>query len=135
MPSLSRVAVRLALAWLVLGLAGMTAGELSSSRTAGLIAPTWLHALVVGWLTQLVFGVGWWLLPRPPAVRRAPWAPLAWGVVATLNAGLVLRVLAEPWARAGGGAVPALILPAAAALQLAAAVGFAVIAWRRTART
>ena len=74
MPTISRWFVRSALASLLLGLGlGAASGWWGG---AGLLAPTVLHLLVVGWLTQMVFGVAFWLFPKystdqPRAIKLA----------------------------------------------------------------
>lgn len=67
-----------------------------SLTAAGLILwPTYVHLLVVGWLTQLIFGVAYWMFPRPRAAA-SPWTErLGWVAYGCLNAGLLLRALAE----------------------------------------
>ena len=69
MPTLSRVAVRLALVSLVLG-AAIGAALLAAPTLGG--QPPWrllpLHVelLLFGWLVQLTMGVAYWILPRTP---------------------------------------------------------------------
>ena len=127
MPTLSRWFIRTALAALVagLGLAVLTASE----PTGGLLSPTVLHLLVVGWLSQMVFGVAYWLFPTRSgaAPRGRDW--LAVVCYVTLNAGLLLRVAAEPTASASAVRTTALI--GSAVLQLAAALAFVVNTWPR----
>lgn len=58
--------------------------------------PVFYHTLMVGWITQIIFGVSIWMFPRytrenPRGNDRLSW--LAWFA---LNAGLLLRVIAEP---------------------------------------
>ena len=97
MPALSRWFIRTALLALT---AGLGIGLVTAVRGgAGLLAPTVLHLLVVGWLCYL-----------------------------TLNAGLVLRVLAEP---ATAGSARTMALAGSAALQLAAAAAFVANTWAR----
>lgn len=128
MPGLSRWFIRAALLSLLLGLA---LGVVSAWRgTGGLLAPTVLHLLVVGWLTQMVFGVAFWLLPKYASDRpRGPeW--LAWVCFGTLNVGVALRLAAEPLTAAGHPAPAALI--GSGLLQVVAAVAFAINTWPRT---
>jgi len=127
MPTLSRWFVRTALAALLLGfgLGAATAG----SGAGGLLAPTVIHLLVVGWLTQMVFGVAFWLFPKFAADRPRGFEWLGWVCYGTLNAGLLLRVVAEPIATPGSAR--AVALAASAMLQLAAAVSFAINTWPR----
>jgi hypothetical protein len=65
--------------------------------------------LVVGWLTQLILGVAWWLFPplklglrgdAPQSVRRGQAQrgsePLFWATFLCLNAGVLLRAIFDP---------------------------------------
>lgn len=84
---------------------------------------------MVGWLTQLIFGVMHWMFPKfSPDSPRGSQAVM-WFVFVTLNLGLLLRMLAEPltgqsllWDRA---------LAISASLQWAAALAFVVNTWPR----
>ncbi|MBL8987682.1 MAG: hypothetical protein JNJ80_15525 [Gemmatimonadetes bacterium] len=128
MPTISRWFVRSALASLLLGLGlGAASGWWGG---AGLLAPTVLHLLVVGWLTQMVFGVAFWLFPKysTDQPRGPEW--LAWICWGSLNVGVLVRVVAEPLAAAGRPVPAALIV--SALLQLVAAIAFAVNTWPRT---
>jgi len=99
--------------------------------------------LVVGWLTQLIVGVSWWLFP-PLKLGLAPGAPrprhgqeqrgsepLFWLSVALLNVGVLLRGLGLPlyaWTQArlflALSGLSGLIL-------LAAAIAFVANVWGR----
>ena len=132
MPLLARWHVRLAFVWLLAGLVLWTALAWTPSPGASLALarPAALHCITVGFLTQVVFGVAGWLLPRPRAQAAAGVGPaLDVVVLVALNAGLVLRVLAEPrWLFARGAAE---CVAAGAVLQCVAALAFVVRAWPR----
>lgn len=128
MPALTRWFVRTALVSLLAGLGLGLAGAIRG--TGGLLAPTVLHLLVVGWLTQMVFGVAFWLFPKYAPGRPRGSERLGWVSYGCLNLGVVLRVAAEP-AAAVGGAAPA-ALAASGILQWIAAAAFAVNTWPRT---
>jgi hypothetical protein len=86
-----------------------------------------LHLITVGWLTQTIWGVAFWLLP--PASRERPHGQtkfLTLGFV-LLNAGLILRVFAEP----ASGAWTAPVLALSAGTQWVAAVLAAAALWPR----
>jgi hypothetical protein len=118
MPLLSRLLIKTAFVHLF---AGLLLGVVWSH-------PAVFHLLTVGWLTQLIFGVAYWLFPRHS--KEAPFGRhrligVAWGM---LNVGLILRVTAEPRAHDGawGG-----VLVASALLQAAASLLFVVYFWSR----
>lgn len=67
----------------------------SSPARAGLSA-TYLHLLVVGWLTQLIFGIAHWLFPRASAATPRGDERLGWAGLLLLNLGLLLRAGIEP---------------------------------------
>lgn len=91
--------------------------------------PTYVHLLVVGWLTQLIFGVAYWMFPRYPVERLSGSERLGWATFVLLNLGLLLRVIAEPWhALAGRGAA---LLVSSALLQLLGGWTFVVNTWPR----
>jgi len=86
--------------------------------------PVYLHLLVLGWLSQLVTGVAYWMFPR--VERGAPptdWR--GWAVFGMLNGGLLVRIVTEPTM------VPGPWLPLAALLQFLAMAIFAWSIWPR----
>ena len=129
--------VRAALCWLVAGavVGGlMLLDDALPGALVAWLAPSHAHMLFVGWFLQFVIGVAYWLLPR----KRTPAQPLGYderlGMLATLalNAGLLLRVGAEPIARMGQrSALTQVALGSVALLQVTAIVVFAAQLWPR----
>lgn len=134
MPPITRWCVRSALLWFVLALATgvLLAGDVSA-RIPGtdwaLPYPTYLHLLTVGWLTNLIFGVAFWMFPRYTAEHPRGSDRLGWLAYAGLNAGLVLRVLGEPALLPGSAAGTLLLL--SAGLQLLGGWAFVLNTWPR----
>jgi len=132
MPNDARYMIKTALVWLCLALvAGVASAAFGTPRgwwPGVSLYPTVLHLITVGWLTQLIFGVAYWLFPRWS--RDAPHGPyqVVRGVYVMLNAGLVLRVIAEPFPRLG---LRMELLVTSSVLQAAAAIAFAVYMWNR----
>jgi hypothetical protein len=132
MPPLTRWFVKSALVYFVaaLGLGILlqagTVRELPLLRVAW---PTYVHILVVGWLTQLIFGVAYWLFPRYSAERPRGSDRLGWTSFALLNAGLVLRIIGEPMAALGSN-MGALLVTSAVA-QFLAGMAFVANTWPR----
>lgn len=134
MPALTRWCVRAALVYLVGGMAmGSWMLIVQADRGYAPSAP-WptlhAHLLLVGFLLLLVFGVASWMFPKVAGAR--PGREGGWVAFALLNAGLLLRLLAEPFAvRADSAPVWDVLLGVAAVLPAAAAVAFGVAIWPR----
>ena len=129
--------VRAALCWLVAGVVVgglMLLDDALPGALVAWLAPSHAHMLFVGWFLQFVIGVAYWLLPR----KRTPAQPLGYderlGMLATLalNAGLLLRVAAEPITRMGqGSTLTQVALGGVALLQVTAISIFAAQLWPR----
>jgi hypothetical protein len=109
-------------------------GWLQIGRWFGAVYISQLHLLVVGWITQLAIGVAYWMFPRflktdNPRPRGSD--TLAWAVYLCLNAGLVLRLAAEPFYLMTGQSWLAALVALSGVLQAAAAVGFGLLIWAR----
>lgn len=134
MPRLTRWFLRSGLLCLLLalGLGVALPAAFSSTPWAAALWPVQLHLLTVGWLTQLIFGVAWWLFPRAPAgpVRGSEW--LGWISFWCLQSGLLLRTIFEPL-RLMGQLSPAgvSLVGLSALLHFLAAGAFALAIWPR----
>jgi hypothetical protein len=129
MPSLSRWIIRVAFVYLLLG---FTIGGLLLAHKGIPIHPmlwAWLPVhiefLLMGWIVQLTFGVGFWILPRFWQKPRRPRESLALLAFLLLNAGIWLVVAATVF-HAGRPT-----LSVGRALEGAAVVLFALHGWRR----
>lgn len=90
----------------------------------GLIAyfkTTHLHAGVAFFLC-MVMGVAFWMMPRPGQIRQEG---LEAATYVLLNAGLVLRLVAEPWLLYSGDESLRPVLVASGLMQVAAVATFA----------
>jgi len=88
--------IRAALLYLGAGVA-LGAAMLAGVDPQALLRCRPLHAemLLVGWLVQLAFGVGYWILPRLPGARPRGNESAAWLALLLLNAGLLTAGLAQ----------------------------------------
>jgi hypothetical protein len=84
---------------------------------------------VVGWLTQLIFGVAFWLFPRFSAALPRGSEALGWASFILLNLGLLLRIVGEPWLALGGNTGSLLV--ASAVAQLLGGWAFVANTWPR----
>lgn len=135
MPTITRTFIKTALAYALTGMLLSTLGLIHNALRLhpvwGLMQPTALHLIVVGWLTQLIFGVALWMFPVwSKAQPRGPEIP-TWLCYGLLNVGLVVRLLAEPLNSYRPSAVLGALLVIAAVLQVAAVLIFVGLAWRR----
>lgn len=100
MPLATRLAIRLALGWLVVG---MAMGVVVAAARAGLLPPrsslalmVHIPAVLVGWFAQLVIGVAYWMMPKygrsDARWPRGPERPFLAAIVA-LNVALLIAVL------------------------------------------
>lgn len=132
MPFATRVALRLAFAWLLLSLVAWTALPAlaaTGNPVWGLRATVW-HLFVVGWLTQLVFGVALWFFPVLRDVPRRGNPRLAVAALVMLNVGLLVRAVGEPLGLRGVMTMRPM-LAVSAALQLVAGVCIVALLWPR----
>jgi len=121
------------LAYAAIGIALWSAATIPALLTAqpwlATVQPAALHLITVGWLTQMIFAVAHWLFPKHP--RRPPRGRegLAAAAAVTLNAGVLLRLGAEPWQRLYADAPWLLAL--AGTLMWLGVLGWIVHLWPR----
>ena len=132
MPKFSVWASRLSLLYF---LAGFTIGALLLINKAAPIYPaiwSWLPVhiefLLMGWIVQLVFAVGYWIFPRFKVEPKRGNPALAWASLVLLNAGVVSV------SESGFGGQAAWLL-GGRVLQVAAVLLFAAQLWLRTKPT
>ncbi len=130
MPTITRWFVKTSLALLVLALGLGIYQQIPGAPQSGLF-PVYLHLLTFGWLTQLIFGIAIWMLPKFTSERPRGYEWVNWLTYISLNAGLVLRAIFEPLQGASVLAWSGAALMVAALLQWLAGVSFAAQAWFR----
>lgn len=95
------------------------------------LQPTAIHLVVVGWLTQLIFGVALWMFP--PWSKQTPRGPerANWACYFLLNTGLLLRLVAEPLNGYRPSVLLGWLLVASAVFQVGAVWLFVGLIWSR----
>jgi len=135
MPRLARLYIKTGLLYFVIALlmALALAAQPVFNLPAGIAAlrPVYLHLLMVGWVTQLIFGVVYWMFPKYSKEQPRRSEKLAWWVFGLLNAGLILRAVGEPLATLRPDMNAGWLLAISALLQLAAGWGFVFNTWSR----
>ena len=135
MPPLTRWTIRLAMLYLV---AGTISGALywlqlqyQWWRPLAALNPVYVHLLVVGWLTQLIYGVIYWMFPIISKTNMRGDPRLAWSAVILLNVGLLLRAISEPWRVMDANPTNGALLTLSAVLQGVAAWLIVLVCWPR----
>ncbi len=134
MPTLTRWFIKTSFVYLALGLiAGLWLAGESVFHLPALdeLLSIYIHLLVLGWLTQLVFGVVYWMFPKYSAERPRGSEALGWWTYALLNIGLLMRAIAEPAQSMDPSPVTGWMLVIAAGLHLLSALGFVLNSWKR----
>jgi hypothetical protein len=93
--------------------------------------PVYIHLLVIGWLSQLIFGVAFWMFPIFSREKPRVSENLGWAIYILLNASLILRAIAEPWQSQHPNMGFAWLLILSAILQWLAGLLFVFNTWGR----
>lgn len=136
MPALTRWTIKSALLYLVAALVLALVLALDPfvpwfPAFVPFLLPVYLHVFMVGWVTQMIFGVVYWMFPIVTRARPRGNEQLAWAVFVLLNIGLLLRVVAEPLLAVRPEAIWGWMLVISAVLQWLAAVAFVYNSWPR----
>ncbi len=130
MPRIARVFIKTGLIYFLASLLLGLAAEFNWLQYPGMIPLFW-HLLMVGWITQIIFGVSMWMFPgrtREEGFKAQLWA---WLTYICLNTGLLLRVIAEPVTYFQSGAIWEILIVLSAVTQVAAAVFYIIELWPR----
>jgi hypothetical protein len=135
MPTLTRWYLKTALLYLA---AALLSGAVLALR--GLVqlggylqglSPVYFHLFMVGWVTQLIFGIVYWLFPVYSKERPRGHDWLGWTTYGLLNAGLLLRALSEPMNALEPGQAWGWLLAISAGAQWLAGLAFFLNTWPR----
>jgi hypothetical protein len=135
MPRLTRCFIKTALIYLA---ASLLVGVLVLVRAAfelpaelAALTPVYFHLFMVGWVTQLIFGMLFWMLPRHSKEKPRGNEPLAWATYILINLGLILRAIGEPLIALQPTSGSGWLLALSALLQLIGGWAFIGNAWPR----
>ncbi len=135
MPRLTRYFIKTALIYLV---AALFVGALVLARSAfnlsdalAALTPVYFHLFMVGWVTQLIFGMLFWMLPKVSKERPRGNERLAWVAFVSINIGLLLRAIGEPLVTLQPDIGAGWLLALSAVLQLIGGWAFIGNAWPR----
>jgi hypothetical protein len=89
------------------------------------------HALMVGWITQIIIGVSNWMFPgriKEESFSNQRWE---WVAFSGLNIGLPLRFLAEPMTTPFESSVWSYVLIISAIFQFFGILSYVIAIWPR----
>lgn len=130
MPLISRTFIKAGMVFFVLSLVAALIMEIDIAALPA-IMPLFWHMLMVGWITQIIFGVSIWMFPgrnREEGFKAQKWG---WLTFLFLNAGLVLRIISEPLVSTSASEIWKLLLVGSALLQFVAGVTYLIEMWPR----
>lgn len=128
MPLLTRTFIKTALVYFMLAL---VLGILLALHVSNSWFPVYIHLLVFGWLTQLIFGVVYWMFPKYSNQLPRGREVLGWVTYGTLNIGLILRAIAEPLQASQANNLFGALLVLSAIMQWLSGVTFVANTWQR----
>ncbi len=135
MPPVTRWFIRTSLicfvAALLTGTLLAACGPLQLPAFFNTLTPLFFHLFMVGFVAQLIFGMVFWMFPKASKEQPRGSERLAWLTYGCLNAGLLVRVLAEPVQTAAPQPIWGWLLVVSALLQWIAGALFVVNTWNR----
>jgi len=135
MPALTRWFIKSALAYfvgaLLLGVALAMPAVFAIPPAVVTLGPVYVHVFMVGWVAQLIFGVGYWMFPRYSKEKPRGSETLGWVTYGLLNSGLVLRTGGEPLHALQPAVGWGWALALSAVLQWLAGMAFVLNTWAR----
>jgi hypothetical protein len=135
MPPITRIFIKTGLLYFVIAL--LTSLFVAGYIPLGLpiwvagLTPVYFHLFMVGWVTQLIIGVAYWMFPKFTKAQPRGSEALAWSVYGLLNSGLVLRIIGEPFQSIQPRPLWGWLLVLSAGLQWLGGVLFVVNTWPR----
>ncbi len=135
MPKLSRRLIKAGMLYFVFAMLLAVAANAQEVwhfwRLLDAVQPVFYHALMVGWITQIIFGVSIWMFPRHTRKQPRGSEQMGWASFYLLNTGLLMRIIAEPAAVVSSAAMWSGGLLISAALQWLAAIFYVFNIWKR----
>jgi hypothetical protein len=116
---------------LLLGVVLALQGTITLPAFIQAMSPAYFHLFLVGWVTEMIFGVIYWMFPIITRKRPRGNEKVGWASYIFLNIGLLLRVVGEPLTSIQPEAGFGWLLAVSALLQWLSAVLFVFLAWPR----
>lgn len=93
--------------------------------------PVYFHLFLVGWITQIIMGVSFWMFPPLNKDQPRGIEILGWFSFGCINAGLIFRIVGEPLVYLDPSSVWRWLLVVSALLQWMGGMFYIAHIWRR----
>jgi hypothetical protein len=130
MPLTTRLFIKSGLIYFLISLGLGVLIQIDSFQYSGM-SPMFWHALMVGWITQIIIGVSTWMFPgriKEESFRNQKWE---WIAFIGLNTGLPIRFLAEPMSSAFDVSFWSYLLIISSILQFIGILCYVIGIWPR----
>ena len=123
MPFLARLFVRTSFIFLIIGLFLM----ILSNKFPSLF-PASIHSITLGWITNMIFGVSFWMFPRVSRENLYGNTKIVFLSFALLNAGNFTRIISEPFIYKN---ILKILFVLSLTLQFLGCLTFSIYIWKR----
>lgn len=130
MPLTTRLFIKSGLLYFLISLGLGVLIQIDTFQYSGM-SPMFWHALMVGWITQIIIGVSTWMFPgriKEESFRNQKWE---WIAFFGLNTGLPLRFIAEPMVSAFDVSFWSYLLIISSILQFIGILSYVIGIWPR----
>lgn len=130
MPLITRLFIKSGLLYFMIALAIGVLTRISAFELSGMSPMLW-HALMLGWITQIIMGVSAWMFPgriKEESFQNQKWE---WIAFIGLNTGLPLRFIAEPLVSTFEPSVWSYLLISSSILQFVGILSYVIGIWPR----
>lgn len=131
MPRISRLFIKTGLLYFLLAIIFRLLLDVFQVLPAFILRPLFWHALMLGWITQIIMGVSMWMFPGRTKEEGFSAQKWAWLTYLSLNTGLILRFISSPLVAFNHRTFWEIILAVSAFLLLAAIIFFIIELWPR----
>ncbi|HET6528441.1 MAG TPA: hypothetical protein VFG39_06790 [Balneolaceae bacterium] len=131
MPKISRLFIKTGLLYFILGLLLRVLIDFFTAFPIPVLTVLFWHALMLGWITQIIMGVSIWMFPGRTREEGFKAQKLSWLTYLFLNAGLLLRMISSPLLELSGLNFWAILLAVSAPFQLVGVLFYVFEMWPR----
>lgn len=131
MPKISRLFIKTGLLYFLLSLLLRVIIDLFTDFPLPALTVLFWHALMLGWITQIIMGVSIWMFPGRSRDEGFKAQRLSWLTYLFLNTGLLFRMISSPFLELSGLKFWAILLTVSAPLQLAGVSFYVLEMWPR----